>query len=77
MRSQLTWTHYRLIMRVEKTKARAFYIEEAIAQNWGTRVLERQINSHYYERLLASKDKNAVKAEADIKTKPLAICCWI
>ena len=43
LRSQLSWTHYRLIMRVENPKARAYYMEEAIAQNWSTRALQRQI----------------------------------
>jgi len=63
LRSQLSWTHYRLLMRVEKESARNFYIEECIAGNWFTRQLERQINSFYYERLLASRDKGSVRSE--------------
>ncbi len=39
-------------------------MQESIAQNWSTRALERQLGSLYYERLLASRDKKAVKAEA-------------
>ena len=54
LRSQLTWSHYRLIMRVENENARNFYIDEAIKANWSTRQLERQINTFSYERLLAS-----------------------
>jgi len=38
LRKELTWTHYRLLMRVENQKARNYYIEEAIAENWSTRV---------------------------------------
>lgn len=57
LRSELTWTHYRLLMRIDKDAARQFYTEEAIVANWGTRELERQINSLYFERLLLSKDK--------------------
>jgi len=57
VRQELTWTHYRLLIRVENEKARKFYIKEAIAGNWNTRQLDRQINSFYYERRLASKDK--------------------
>jgi len=63
LRSQLSWTHYRLLMRVEKESARNFYIEECITGNWSTRQFERQINSFYYERLLSSREKKPVKKE--------------
>ena len=66
LRSELGWTHYRLIMKVENEKARKFYMDESIKSNWSTRQLERQINSFFYERLLSSKGieaKNAVSAE--------------
>jgi len=71
LRSELTWTHYRLLMRVEKTDARAWYMNEAANQNWSTRALERQINSLYYERLRMSQDKVPVKAEAQENTTAL------
>lgn len=58
LRSQLSWSHYRLIMRVENPKAREYYISEAAEQNWSTRTLERNINSLYYERLLSSRNKS-------------------
>jgi predicted nuclease of restriction endonuclease-like (RecB) superfamily len=66
LRDQLSWTHYRLLLKVEKEQARRFYIEETIAGNWSTRTLERQINSLYYERLLmsASVSRAQVKDEA-------------
>lgn len=54
LRDDLSWTHYRLLIRVENEKARNFYIEECIRGNWSTRQLERQINTFSYERLLAS-----------------------
>lgn len=73
LRSELSWTHYRLIMRVENPKARAYYIEEAVAQNWSTRALQRQINSLYYERLLSSRNKQAVEAEAKSNTEKLTV----
>ena len=50
LRSELSWTHYRLLMRVENENAREFYTEEAIKSSWSTRQLERQINSFFYER---------------------------
>ncbi|MDQ3847027.1 MAG: PDDEXK nuclease domain-containing protein, partial [Bacteroidota bacterium] len=72
LRSELSWTHYRLLMRVENVAARNYYMQEAIAQNWSTRALERQINSFYYERIVSSKNKKAVAAEAKANTENLA-----
>jgi predicted nuclease of restriction endonuclease-like (RecB) superfamily len=71
LRSELSWTHYRLLMRVENKSARDFYIEECAKSHWSTRQLERQINSFYYERLLSSKNKLPVKREADKRAKEL------
>jgi len=68
----LAWTHYRLLLRVEKPDARAWYLKEAADQNWSTRALERQINSLYYERLLLSRDRAPVIEEMQAKTAPLA-----
>jgi predicted nuclease of restriction endonuclease-like (RecB) superfamily len=71
LRKELTWTHYRLLLRVDNQKARDYYINEAIAQSWSTRALERQINSFYYERIISSKNKEEVEAEAVNNTKNL------
>lgn len=57
LRSELSWTHYRLLMRVENDNARQFYMDEAVKSQWSTRQLERQINTFFYERLLSSKNK--------------------
>jgi len=54
LRHELSWTHYRLIMKVENLNARKFYLDECAKSNWSTRQLERQINSFFYERLLTS-----------------------
>lgn len=63
LRSELSWTHYRLIMRVENENARQFYLEECAKSTWSTRQLERQINSFFYERILSSKEKVPVREE--------------
>ena len=68
LRPELSWTHYRLLLRVEDAAAREWYMNEAAGQNWGTRALERQIGTLYYERLLASKDRKPVRKEAAAKT---------
>ena len=64
LRSQLTWTHYRLLLRVENETARNWYMEECVRSAWSSRQLERQISTLYYERLLASREKEPVIAEA-------------
>ena len=63
MRSELSWTHYRLLMRVENDNARQFYMDEAVKSQWSTCQLERQINTFFYERLLSSKNKENVAQE--------------
>lgn len=68
---ELSWSHYRTLLRVEDSTARDWYIQEAKSQNWSVRALERQINRLYYERLLSSRDKKAVKAEAEEKIAEL------
>ncbi len=51
---ELTWSHLRLIMRLENHKAREYYIQETAGQNWSVRNLSRNIQSHYFERLLGT-----------------------
>ncbi len=60
----LSWTHYLILMRVEKPQARAFYEIEAARETWSTRELERQVASLLYERVAKSRDKDGVLALA-------------
>ncbi|MEE3508524.1 PDDEXK nuclease domain-containing protein [Pseudomonas sp. 10C3] len=64
LRRELSWTHYRTLLKVDSDTARQWYMTEAATQNWSTRALERQIGTLYYERLLASQDRTAVELEA-------------
>lgn len=63
LRANLSWTHYRLLLKVEDGAARIFYLDECTKSNWSTRQLERQINSFYYQRLLSSQDQEGVRNE--------------
>lgn len=56
----LSWTHYRTLVRVDRAEARAFYEIEAIKESWSARELERQIASLLFERLAQSRDKAGV-----------------
>jgi hypothetical protein len=64
LRHELSWTHYRTLLRVESEAARQWYMREAASQGWTTRALERQISTLYYERLLSSSDRAEVEKEA-------------
>ncbi len=50
--SLLSWSHNRLIMREEDAETRLYYLQEAKAQNWSVRQLQRQIEIRSYQRLL-------------------------
>jgi predicted nuclease of restriction endonuclease-like (RecB) superfamily len=59
-RFSLPWSHYVLLLKVEKPEARAFYEFEARRNGWSVRQLERQITTLFYERTLASRNKGAM-----------------
>ena len=61
--SELSWSHYRLLMRISDQKERQFYAEECSKAAWSVRQLERQIHTMFYQRLLVSQDKVSVSAE--------------
>ena len=71
LRPELTWSHYRRLISVENEQARIWYMNEAADSVWSTRQMDRQISTLYYERLLASKDKTPVVAEAKQKMSEL------
>ena len=60
LRDQLSWTHYRLLLKVKTDEARSFYEVESVNSRWSSRELERQIDSMLYERLKLSKNKTEV-----------------
>ncbi len=71
--SELSWSHYRLIMRVDNPQARLWYTEESAKANWSVRALERQIGTLYYERIISSKEKQPVIVEATNNTRDLQL----
>jgi predicted nuclease of restriction endonuclease-like (RecB) superfamily len=71
LRPELSWSHYRKLISVENPKARAWYLQETITNNWSVRSLQRQISVLYYERLLSSQEIESVSDEAEQNTKPL------
>jgi len=56
--SKLSWSHNRLIMRVENKQARQYYLQETANENWTVRQLERNIKSQSYQRLLSTQTEN-------------------
>lgn len=63
--SELSWSHYELLIRVRDDNSRTFYAVECAKSSWSVRQLQRQINTLYYSRILASKDKEAVAKEIE------------
>lgn len=72
LRPELTWTHYRVLIRVQNEQARLWYMNEAAEQTWSSRQLDRQISVLYYERLLNSTDTLSVREEAENNLAQLA-----
>ena len=68
---ELSWTHYKVLIRLSDVDKRTFYITQAIKNAWVVRDLERQINSLLYERLLLSQDKDSILAMAKGEQKPV------
>jgi predicted nuclease of restriction endonuclease-like (RecB) superfamily len=72
LRHELSWSHYRRLISVENSEARMWYMNEAADSVWSTRQLDRQISTLYYDRLLASQNKQVVIQEAEEKLKAVA-----
>lgn len=64
--SELSWSHYRVLMRIQDKETRDFYASECAKSAWSVRQLERQIHTMFYQRMLASQDKESVAAEIQI-----------
>jgi predicted nuclease of restriction endonuclease-like (RecB) superfamily len=67
----LSWTHFRTMLRVTDDDARYWYMREAAQEMWSVRTLDRNIASQYYNRLLQSPKKEEVIAEMKRLTAPL------
>jgi len=66
--AELGWSHYRLLMKIENAPRREFYLRECVESAWSVRQLERQINSFYYERLLATQKSGREGVKNEIQT---------
>ena len=58
--SQLSWSHYLELIKIEEEPKRNFYLKECINSMWSVRELQRQKDSLLYERLILSADKEKV-----------------
>ena len=65
---ELSWSHYRLLMKIENEERREFYGRECAESSWSVRQLERQINSFFYERLLATQQSDKAEVRNEIIT---------
>lgn len=65
VRQELSWTHYRLLSRIDSEEKRMYYLNESITGNWNSRTLQRQINTLSFDRIL--KPENEVSAKIKIQ----------
>jgi len=69
VRAELSWTHYRSLIRVENSKARELYMNEAADNAWSTRFLDQQVDKHYYERLISTHKEAVNKLNEESSTQ--------
>ena len=67
VRTELSWTHYRIISRVSNPKHRLQYIDLSIEGNWDTRALQRNIKTEYVGRILSSQNTDNPQPQSIIK----------
>ncbi|MBQ7176462.1 MAG: DUF1016 family protein, partial [Victivallales bacterium] len=71
LRDQLSWTHYRILMRVTEAKAREWYMNECVACGWGTRELDRQVSTQAYDRLLSAANPDRRRKRQEVPNTPM------
>ncbi|RYC66520.1 DUF1016 N-terminal domain-containing protein [Spirosoma sordidisoli] len=57
LRTELTWTHYRLLIAIENKQERHFYLHNAADESWSYRTLNRLIKSRYYYQVALGEDQ--------------------
>jgi predicted nuclease of restriction endonuclease-like (RecB) superfamily len=67
LRHELSWTHYRLLIRLNNSDKMNYYLNESVQNNWNYRDLKRQINSLAYERVLEHKKSPAESIHSILK----------
>lgn len=61
LRHELSWTHYRLLSRLDSGEKRNYYLQEAVTENWNSRELQRQINTLAFERVVKKSTEKTNK----------------
>ncbi|MBL4879744.1 MAG: DUF1016 family protein, partial [Oleispira sp.] len=69
VRPELSWSHYRLLIRVDDEQVRRYYLKESIDQHWSTRKLDRNISSQYYQRILANRPTKEIAKSSETASK--------
>ncbi len=56
----LAWSHYLVLLRVDRKEARSFYEIEAARESWSVRELERQVGALLFDRIAKNKSPEQV-----------------
>jgi predicted nuclease of restriction endonuclease-like (RecB) superfamily len=70
LRTELSWTHYRLISRLDTEQKRNYYLQESVHSNWNSRELQRQINSMAFERVVKHLPEQQIPAIQNLMKDP-------
>ena len=68
---ELSWSHYRILMRVPEAEAREWYVNECIACGWGVRELDRQVSTQAYGRLLSVANPDRRRKRREVPNTPM------
>ena len=68
---ELSWSHYRILMRVMDAKEREWYVNECVACGWGVRELDRQVSTQAYARLLSAANPDRRRRRQEVPNTPM------
>ena len=69
--SNLGWSHFQRVLKVQNEQARLYYLREAAENHWSVRTLDRNIATLYYDRLLANGRPAAIKTDTQAQNPPM------
>lgn len=66
--AKLNWSHFQRVLRVSDEQARSYYLKEAAENTWSVRVLDRNISTLSYQRLISTQKRTEKIQNDDFKS---------
>lgn len=67
LRPELSWTHYRILSRIEEESDRQQYLAHSAENSWDTRTLQRNIDTRYLGRTIIVNPGDPARPQSLIK----------